>query len=173
MLYKFFFILIIFINSLFAHKVNLFGFYEDNFLYLEGFFVNGNPCKECAINIYRDKKVIFSDKLDIDGRFERNIELERPFKIILDASSGHTATLNIEASSEEEKKYIKNENIKKESINSVDIEEIRSIIRQELRREFEMLKIELSKNESQFEKVVSGIGYIFGIFGLWIFFKRK
>lgn len=151
----------------FAHKINLFGYYQDKSLYLEAFFANSNPCSECEFKIYKDNIEIYQDRVDSNGKFEKKINLNEPFEVILNASSGHQAKLTIF-------RVDKKELVKKdENIEKIDNEVIREIISSELNKQLELIKIELNRSESNFEKIIVGLGYILGIFGFLVLLKRK
>ncbi len=123
---------------LFAHKVNLFGYYENKILHLESFFANSNACIECEFKIYQNEKEVFKDKLNGDGKFEKELNLSEPFEVVVDAGVGHQARVLI-------------------SKNQDNIE----------------IQKNVEKNQSYLDKIVCGIGYIFGIFGILILIKNR
>jgi|GEM_PF-1064859 len=154
--------LLLLISNIYAHQINIFGFYENKTLFIEGFFINGNPCSECRVDItdFKNRKHQFN--LDSDGVLEKSIELTRPIKIILSLDDAHKKELILE------------KKLKSEITDSKDIDSnLKIFIESKLDSQFEKIKIELAKQNSNIDKIISALGYILGIFGLWVFLKRR
>jgi hypothetical protein len=47
------------------------------------------------------------------------------------------------------------------------------MIRQELAKQTGELRLEIETHRSSLDKIMAGLGYIFGIFGLFMVFRRK
>jgi nickel transport protein len=156
-------IIILLSLSLFAHQINLFAIYENGKLYVEGFYLNGLPCNSCDLNILDSNNKDIKLKLDRNGKFEESIELTKPIEITLIADSNHLTKFKIENES----------TVLEDNLNINNNQDIKKFIRDELKVQLEMIKIEFQRANSNFDKIVSALGYIFGIFGLWVFFKRK
>ncbi len=185
---KILFFFIIFLTSttlLSAHKLSIFAYYEDGKLNVESFFSDGTGCKNCDIKIYNNSgKEIYSGKLDAKGEKIIPIKLNSNIKIKVIASIGHESTFNlkINGSQKEEKSEnistSTNQNQKLQELTSIDtkrlIKEIRKQIKKELEIQLRPIIMQLAKLEgNKTEKIIAGIGYIFGIFGLFMLFKRK
>ena len=88
-----FFTLLAFSLPVFAHKVNLFCYLEDNTLYGEGYFSDGKPAKNSKVEIYDEGKdsLVATLFTDSDGRFSLSLNDIEKVKIFLYAGMGHKA----------------------------------------------------------------------------------
>ena len=101
---KYFFLLTLFISSLFAHKINLFVTNEENGVNIYSYFASGNPCINCKLIIKNDENIILEDKLDANGKYLYSSKY-KDIQVTIDASGGHIAKQDIVV-----------ENIKNESL---------------------------------------------------------
>lgn len=156
---------------LLAHSLSVTASYEDNELFIESFFGDGNPCKECPFEVKKGEEKIFESKLDSQGAFENSFEAKPPFDIHINGGMGHWADVRIDGSEMLEESEAINSDT---TINSIDETKIRQIIRSELNKQNSKIEVMIEKNKSNFEKMLVGLGYILGIFGLWqLFVKPK
>lgn len=163
-----FFLLPIFI---YAHSLSVTASYEDGELFIESFYGDGNPCKECEFSIKKEEKEQFKGNLDSEGVFEDMVKLETPFDVHVDGGMGHWADVTIEGNEMGvESDVINSTNM---TMNSIDETKIRQIIRSELNKQNTKIESIIEKNKSNTEKMLMGLGYILGIFGLWQLFARK
>ena len=160
-------ILILFVLPivLFAHSLSVTASYEDGELFVESYFGDGTPCKECVFTVTNQEKEVFKNKLLHDGSFEEKVSLELPFTVYIDGGMGHWADVNIEI---DETEVIPSEieNITN-IMNPINETKIRQIIRSELNKQNSKIEVIVEKNRSTLEKMLVGLGYILGIFGLW------
>ena len=84
---------------------------------------------------------------------------------------GHWADVSIEGNEMGEESEVVNST--NATINSIDETKIRQIIRSELNKQNSKIEIMIEKNKSNLEKMLVGLGYILGIFGLWQLVLRK
>jgi len=160
-----FFLLPIFV---YAHSLSVTSSYESQELFIESFYGNGNPCKGCKFDIKRDNKELFKGTLDDDGVFEQTVKLQVPFSVHIDGGMGHWADVEIEGNEIEIESNVENS-----TMNSIDETKLREIIRSELNKQNSKIESLIEKNKSNTEKMLMGLGYILGIFGLWQLFSRK
>lgn len=144
----------IFINIVYAHKLNVFTNFEDNKLYVNSYFANGNACQNCKIRIIKGDKLILEDKTNIKGEFETKIDFNT-FILSVDAGSGHAVLKDIQKVIKPKKRY-ENDQLQKLQ------EENKS-----LKLQIKLLEEKLSYFE--FFKIVFALLVIFGIFA---FLKR-
>lgn len=90
---------------MFAHKVNLFLDVKDDNLYINSYFGNSKPCKNCKFKIESRDGVIFEDRLDEKGEYSYKSANDF-FKVTVDAGSSHFVSKEIKVS----KKIIEIEN---------------------------------------------------------------
>lgn len=154
---------------LFGHKLNIFTDYKDGLLFIQSYYANGNPCSECRVKVLDDgDKELFTGALSGEGKIERAMVITGGAKVVVDASGGHLAEAMIKIDQiveppkmEPKKESIDNEALQK-MIESAVAKEVRPIL----------VKME-QENEMSMEKIISGVGYILGFFGLVMFFRRK
>uniref|UniRef100_A0A7V6CNE8 Uncharacterized protein n=1 Tax=candidate division WOR-3 bacterium TaxID=2052148 RepID=A0A7V6CNE8_UNCW3 len=163
---------------LYAHKVNLFVYVKNNKVYCEGYYSDGKRVKGGVIEVYdQGKKKLLVGKTDEQGIFSFVPKTKKDLRIVLDAGIGHRAEAEIKAEElpiiEEENKAEKEaaEKIKKEELEKL----VSEIIDEKLTPIYELLlKAEKEKNKILLREIISGIGYILGIFGIIsLFLKRK
>ncbi len=159
-----------------AHKLNIFAYYEDGKINIESFFSDGTPCKNCDVKILdNNKNLIFSGKLNEKGEITVNKKLTGNVLIKVNASMGHESSFNLKiGNNKTQKENSSNKIIKISQKNENLLPEIRKIVREELEKQLKPIILQLAKIEgNRTEKIVAGIGYILGIFGLLMLFKRK
>lgn len=165
--------LIIFLLPIFiyAHSLSVTSSYENNELFIESFFGDGNPCKGCNFVVKKDEKELYKGSLDNEGVFEDEVKLETPFDVHVNGGMGHWADVSIEGNEMGEESEVVNST--NATMNSIDETKIRQIIRSELNKQNSKIEIMIEKNKSNTEKMLIGLGYILGIFGLWQLVLRK
>lgn len=84
------FLLTVFINILFAHKVNLFITNENNKVNIYSYFANGKPCVECKLIVKNSSNIILEDSLNSEGKYSF-LTKNKSLELIVDAGSGHIA----------------------------------------------------------------------------------
>ncbi len=184
-------VILLFIStSLFAHKVNIFYYAENNTLYLETYFSDGTKCKNSDIAVFDKKtnKKIIEGKTDKEGKFSFKIPNNDDLKIVLNAEMGHRAEVVVKSS-----EWLENDNSSNGNEQSVsnktnadisnvkhitgnyaecDYKKFEKILDKKLKpvlRELALLKAD----KPSFNEIFGGIGYIFGLFGIIFYFKAK
>ncbi|UTJ06034.1 hypothetical protein [Arcobacter roscoffensis] len=147
-------ILFIFISSIYAHKLNVFTNFEDNKLYVNSYFANGNACQKCKIRIIKDDKLVIEDKTNTKGEFETTVNYNS-FILSVDAGSGHAILKDIQKVIKPKKRYENNQLQKLQEENK------------NLKLQIKLLEERLSYFE--FFKIVFALIVIIGIF---TFLKR-
>ncbi|RXK14214.1 hypothetical protein CP965_01845 [Halarcobacter mediterraneus] len=158
---------------LWAHSLSATAAYEDGELFIEAYFSDGSPCHKCSFTLKKSNEIIYSGKLDDKGFIEEKVQLKAPFTIYVDGGMGHQGVVSIEALEEDltENEIIENNETKQ--FTSIDEATIRSIVRGELNKQNTKIEAMIEKNKSTLEKMLVGLGYILGIFGIWQLFVRK
>jgi nickel transport protein len=75
-------------NTLFAHKVNLFITHDKNRVNIYSYFASGDACKECKLLIKNGNTLVLNTVLNKEGKYQYESAFEE-LTIIVDASSGH------------------------------------------------------------------------------------
>lgn len=101
---KIVFFLTLLISSLFAHKLNIFLYEEENKIVLNSYFASGSPCKNCKVEIFDDKnKLLQSSKTDEKGDYTFD-KLASKLTVKVEAIGGHAAISSIEVKNINKKK---------------------------------------------------------------------
>jgi len=166
-------VIILFLLPIFiyAHSLSVTASYENKELFIESFYGDGNPCKGCFFRVKKDDKKVFQGNLDHEGVFEQEVKLTAPFDVHINGGMGHWADVIIEGNEMGEESDVTNST--NTMMNSIDETKIRQIIRSELNKQNTKIESLIEKNKSNTEKMLIGLGYILGIFGLWQLFARK
>lgn len=167
---------------LFSHKINVFTYKEGNKIFVEGYFSDGKPVKNSPIEVYNSKEEkIIEGKTDENGIFSFDIPDTPKIKIVLIADSGHRAETFMEIEKEEkiekkvEKKEEKPKEIRKEEIKGMDEEEMKKIVEEVIEKKMNdfLREYRKDKEKEKFKDITGGIGYIFGIIGIYLYFKGR
>ncbi len=157
--------------SLFAHRVNVFAIQEGDKIFVEGYFSDGTPARKSKVEVFNEeKKKILEGITDNEGRFSFDVPAETPkLFITLDAGLGHKTETVIELTKASEK--IKN----KEISQKIEPDDLRGIVEESVEKALVPLMRELERYmiRAKLHEIIGGIGYIFGIFGLILFLKKK
>ncbi|OAG28724.1 hypothetical protein [Thermodesulfatator autotrophicus] len=175
-----------------AHKINIFAYTEGNTIQGEVYFNDGSPAKNTKITLYSVKgdKVLAETKTDKEGIFKLPIPKGlKEVKVVAWAEMGHRAEMKLKlsqnneiASAETTQAKVKpaNSQVLPEvaAANSISEELFRKIIREEVRKEMAPLKKMIQELARQADKpslgeILGGIGYIFGLFGVWAWFQAR
>lgn len=168
------------VTNAFAHKVITFYYIENGKIYTENYFSDGTRCKNCEIIVYDS---ITGEKL-LEGR--TNINGEFPFiplkktelKIVLNAGMGHRAEAIVPKTELEDIFNKEAEGKKFKTEIGISEEELRKIIREEVSKELQPIygllkEIAMDLTKPTLSKVLAGVGYILGIMGLIIYFRKR
>lgn len=92
---KVIFLLLIFLNILFAHKVNLFITNDGEKVDIYSYFANGKPCVSCKFIVKDNSNIVIEDSLDDKGKYSFQAKSKK-LEITVDAGSGHIAKKELE-----------------------------------------------------------------------------
>jgi len=154
-----------------AHKLNILGFAENDTLSINAYFADGSPCQECAFQVIgSDGKVFAEGKLDRKGEFFKAGKTPAEMTVIVDAGAGHRGEEKITSASTAEDSSVQAEQSQSAPVDDANL---RQIIRQELSKQTAELKAEMDKGKSRLDKIIAGIGYILGIFGIAVLVRKR
>lgn len=156
-----------------AHKLNVLAFAENDTLTLNSYFADGTPCKECSFKVTDGSGKVFAEgKLAEDGTYTKNGTLPAKLDVVVDAGLGHRAeqTIDVKTGAESGGESASDDS---GQTTSADSGEIRKIVREELTRQTAEITAAIDKNNSMSGKIIAGIGYVLGIFGLMVLFRKK
>jgi len=176
-----------------AHKVILFAYTEGDKVFTESYFNHGKRCRNSTIEVFDNTgKKLLEGKTNNNGEFSFKIPGKTDLRLVLKASMGHRAEYTISArdfghSIEKEKTSSLQGEIRKDSITEkkeavteqtypVDLQQIRSLMEETLDKKLRPVIKLLAESRDpgvSFTQVIGGIGYIFGILGVVMYFKSK
>ena len=178
-------------KSAHAHKVNIFAYVENNTVFTESYFNDGKKCIHATVTVL-DKQgtKLLEGKTDKDGIFSFQVPQRTDLHIVLTASMGHRAEYVLKKSELPDSVDETDSNAPdlapsrtmdqsqgQEGTVHVDTVKLQSLIEASLDKKLAPIKTIIEKNQrdhgTSFTEVLGGIGYIFGIMGLAIFFKNK
>ena len=140
----------------FAHKISAFLDVEGNKVTVISYFNDGTPIKNGKVEVYDEKtgKLILTGRTNDEGEFSFSVKKPSDYKVVVVAELGHKATAEVKAS----------------EFSGGDAEELRKILREELRAQLKpihqrLLNIEMNLSKVSFTDIFAGIGWILGIFG--------
>lgn len=173
-----------------AHKLNVFAYSEDSSILGEAYFNDGAPARNCEVlvKVEGDGSVVGRGRTDEDGKFSVNIDPSnrKIVSVVVDGDMGHLGRVNINLSSDNSTNMSDSNSIDKipmeeeqieNLVATLDEKEIASIVKSVLRSEIEPLHaeiIQLRKELSKpgFNQIMGGVGYIFGMIGIALWFKK-
>lgn len=186
LLISFFFLtllLLMMASVVFAHKVNIFAYMEGDTVYTESYFPDGTKVKSGIVEVYDSQGTkLLEGKTDENGQFNFKPPKKDDLKIVLVASMGHKNTYTLSAdelpdiiaAQKPEKPEPKESKVK--DIAQVDLDQIKRIIDTSLDEKLKPIMRQLTKAQQRkvsFTEVIGGIGYIFGIMGIILYFVSK
>ncbi|WP_457755625.1 hypothetical protein [Thermodesulfatator indicus] len=176
-----------------AHKISIFAYTEDNSIQGEVYFNDGSPAKNTRVTLHpvEGDKVLAETKTDKDGTFKLPIPKGvKEVRVVAWAEMGHRAEMklklgqeNTETAPSEPAPESKAEPTSAQvsptvAATSISEEQLRKIIREEVRKEIAPIKNMIQELAREAEKpsvgeIFGGIGYIFGLFGIWAWFQAR
>ncbi|MFH1626041.1 MAG: hypothetical protein ABID54_12940 [Pseudomonadota bacterium] len=180
-----------------AHKVNVFAYVEGDTVFTESYFNDGRKCVNSKIEVFDSAgNKLLEGETNKAGEFSFRVPRKTDLRLILTASMGHRAEYTVPASeladtSEGEVEKPKPQPARrempaagtteqKETVSTestrVDIEQIKSVIEDSLDKKLIPLVKLIAKSREprvSLTQVIGGIGYIFGIMGIVMYFKSR
>ena len=184
--YRYILLFLIMVSFSAAHRVNVFAYTEGNYVVCECFYNDGNPVKTQPVQISTaDGRTLTEGKTDKEGIFKFLPSVLEDLVITVDAGMGHIAKTTIareDLPQPEPKittqksspaKPIKNPQASEEK--SLTEEQVREIVERVVEEKIHPLVhlIQKQQQKQSLIAIIGGIGYIFGIFGLIVFFKSR
>lgn len=179
-------------NIALAHKVNLFAYAENGMVYTESYFSDGRKAMDSTIEVFDSKKntLLLTGKTDDNGEFSFKIPQATGLRIVLTASMGHkneyllseeevSVALGKEKPAvEKPKESVKEEKLVSETLTPEYGNKLENIVEEVVERKTAPIMKKLTKIEEQMQKpslqeILGGVGYIFGLMGIAVYFKHK
>ena len=192
--YFFFLIIFIIFSAIpaFAHKVSIFAWVEGDTVYTQSKFSRGNKAKNSSVIVFDlDENKLLEGKTDDKGRFAFKIPQKTALKIVLKASMGHMATWTIpleeitasiqtsdsDYESDIKDSYESDSNFSAPSdFHGISKQEIKKLIDESLDKKLSPIMNILADSYGDgpsLTEIISGIGYIFGLVGVAMYFTDR
>ena len=170
----------------FAHKVNMFAYPDGNEVFIEGYFSDGKKPKNSEVKVYDSAgKELLSGLTNEEGQFSFVIPKDDDLRITLNAGEGHRTEYTL--SRAEIAGEVKNaEEIAKDAKSEGSVSghpadggvaspELQAMIRKAVGESIRPVMRELSEltAKSNFSDILGGIGFIFGIIGVFFYVKAR
>jgi len=174
----------LFCPLVFAHRVNIFAQVEGSSVVGQCYYNDGTPLRNQKVEVLRSSgEKILELVTDDEGNFKFTPRVREDLKIVLYAGMGHKAEITVEArmlpevaktSKEKPQGALKkSEGITEE--HGLDTLQVRKIVEDVVDEKFNTLEELITKQQKSISvtTIIGGIGYIFGIFGLYLYFRSK
>jgi len=183
-------LLILFMASLFvisinipalAHKVTIFAWVEGDTIFTESKFSGGKRAINAHVLVFDIQgKQLLEGKTDHNGEFSFKIPKITDLRIVLNAAMGHKAEWTIPESEIREASGLLGNKRPGESSQPLAVglsrEEIRDLVEESLDKKLGpivRMLTELQSKGPSVTEIVGGIGYIFGLMGVALYFKNR
>jgi nickel transport protein len=176
----------------FAHKVTIFAWVEGNTIYTQSKFSGGKKAKGALVTVFdMEGNRLLEGTTDEKGKFSFKIPKKTGLKVVLKASMGHTAEWKIPVEEIAAAQSSQNKTSEAGVITDttspsnraptfgptcVQREEIRRLIDESLDQKLGPIISMLADSHDQdpgISEVMGGIGYIFGLLGVALYFANR
>jgi len=169
-----------------AHKVYLFPWVDGDTVYIHSHFKGKKKVKGGTIKVFDPSgRQLLEGKTNEKGEFSFKIPQKTDLRIVLDASTGHRAEyiLNVEemlgivvkpdaAVKETDKLHVTSPGVVQ-----TDLEQIRTVMEKAVDDRLKPIVRMLARIQEErgpsFNEIIGGIGYIFGLMGIVLYFKSR
>ncbi|HFE38037.1 MAG TPA: hypothetical protein ENK06_06405 [Gammaproteobacteria bacterium] len=171
-------------TSALAHKVNMFAYAEGDSIFMEGYFADGKKAKNSQVTVFNaagDK--VLTGKTDGEGQYTFPIPEISDLRIVLNAGMGHQTAFFIsadeltgtEADEESDSKTMQNRVTNRNTDQSPGNQELTRIVEHAVAKAMRPLMRSVSemREAKSLSSIVGGIGFIFGMMGIYFYFKAK
>lgn len=168
-------------GSALAHKVMIFAWVEGDTIFTESKFSGGKKAINAPVVIFdKDGKKLLEGKTDNKGEFSFKIPKVTDLKVVLNAAMGHKAEWMIPESEIREAGPIVEKKSAAESSGPISVglskEEVQGIVEDSLDKKLRpivRMMTESKNTKPSLTEIIGGIGYIFGLMGVVLYFKNR
>lgn len=153
-----------FVQPCLAHRVKTFAYLSsDGSVHTETYFTDGTKVKDARVLVYDGQKgeLILEGKTDENGRFVFKPPYIAKLNIVVEAEMGHKSQATLDLSETKPAEV-------KEEVKTPEGVDISKVIEEKLKPiEETLMRLEERLSRPSISEIFGGIGYIFGIFGVW------
>jgi len=164
-----------------AHKVIIFAWVEGDTVFTESKFSGGKEAINSKVLVFdKEGTQLLEGKTNNKGEFSFKIPKLTDLRIVLNAGMGHKAEWRIPQSEIKEAGGVSEKKRAGESSQPIDVglskEEIKELIEESLDRKLRPIVRMMTESQPKgpsVTEILGGIGYIFGLMGVAIYFKNR
>jgi nickel transport protein len=168
------------VNAL-AHKVTIFAWIEGDTVFTESKFSGGKKAINAPVEVFdKDGKKLLEGKTDNKGEFSFKIPKIADLRIVLNAAMGHRAEWMISETEIREAGPIVEKKSAAEPSGPISVglskEEVQKIVENSLDKKLRpivRMMTESKNTKPSLTEIIGGIGYIFGLMGVALYFKKQ
>jgi nickel transport protein len=172
------------VSQVWAHKVNVFAWVEGDTVFVEGYFPGGKKSQDSLVEVFNPAGTkLLQGRTNEKGEFSFKIPERTDLKIVLTASMGHKNDFTVSAGDVGEVRASPSspaqslaESVRDASSHPADLSQLEGMINRALDRKLApVMKLirDTRKDGPSITEIIGGIGYIFGLFGLVMYFKSR
>jgi nickel transport protein len=172
------------VSQVWAHKVNVFAWIEGDTVFVEGYFPGGKKSQNSVVEVFNPAGTkLLEGRTDEKGEFSFKIPERSDLTIVLTASMGHKNDFIVPASDFQEGESAPSspaqsfaERAEDTSAHPADLSQLEGMIDRALDRKLApVIKLirDTRKEGPTITEIGGGIGYIFGLLGLVMYFKSR
>jgi nickel transport protein len=164
-----------------AHKVMIFAWVEGDTVFTESKFSGGKKAINAPVVIFdKNGKKLLEGKTDNKGEFSFKIPKLTDLRIVLNAAMGHKAEWTVPESEIRETGNIVEKKSAAEPSGQIGVglskKEVKKIVEDSLDKKLRPIVrmiTESKNNDPSLIEIIGGIGYIFGLMGVALYFKNR
>ena len=171
------------VSQVWAHKVNVFAWVEGDTVFVEGYFPGGKKSQDSLVEVFNSAGTkLLEGRTNKKGEFSFKIPEKTDLKIILTSSMGHKNDFIVPASNFQEVESSPSspaqsfaESARDSSAHPADLSQLEGMIDKALDRKLApVIKLirDTRKEGPTIAEIVGGIGYIFGLVGVAVYFSN-
>lgn len=167
-----------------AHKVNVFAWVEGDTVFVEGYYSGKKRAQHSLVEVFNKAGAkLLEGKTDEKGEFSFKRPEETEIRIVLTAGMGHkndfllqASDFGLEISSPPTSTPEPQTTTSDSPVAPLEPHQLEEMIDKSLDRKLApVIKLirDTRREGPRFSEIVGGIGYIFGLFGVAIYFKNR
>ncbi len=163
-----------------AHKVMIFAWVEGDTVFTESKFSGGKKAINAQVEVFdKDGKKLLEGKTDNKGEFSFKMPKVTDLRIVLNAAMGHKAEWTVpESEIREAGAILERKSARASGPIPVGLskEEVKKIIEDSLDKKLRPIVRMMSESRNtkpSLTEIIGGIGYIFGLMGVALYFKNR
>jgi nickel transport protein len=175
----------------FAHKVNVFAWVEGDTVHVEGYFAGKKKAQDSLVEVFDSSgEKLLEGRTSEQGEFSFKIPKKTDLEIVLTAGMGHKNDFvipvsdlgevspepTVESGARTKPEPYEKKLVAAAATSGVDLTQMESIIDKALDRKLTpLIKLirESRKEGPTLSEVIGGIGYIFGLMGVAMYFMSR